>query len=71
MSSLGSFTEPTLQIGFLRLGAGAVYQRASTILSDPKAARYVWGIGYHWYEPWSGGEAMYDELMTLIHKHMR
>src|SRR6266567_1464309 len=31
-----------------------VYQRASTILKDPKAARYVWGIGYHWYEPWSG-----------------
>src|SRR5258708_11571483 len=36
-----------------------VYQRASTILSDPKAARYVWGIGYHWYEPWSGGEQMF------------
>jgi O-Glycosyl hydrolase len=26
-----------------------LYQRASTILSDPAAARYVWGIGFHWY----------------------
>src|SRR5438094_2155313 len=28
-----------------------IYQRASTILTDPKAAPYVWGIGFHWYEP--------------------
>lgn len=26
-----------------------LYQRASTILSDPAAARYLWGIGFHWY----------------------
>ncbi|MBV9925768.1 MAG: glycoside hydrolase family 30 protein [Acidobacteria bacterium] len=39
-----------------------LYQRASTILSDPEAARYVWGIGFHWYEPWSGGEPMYDNV---------
>ena len=44
-----------------------VYQRASTILTDPKAASYVWGIGYHWYEPWSGGEAMYDNV-KLVHE---
>jgi glucosylceramidase len=31
-----------------------LYQRASTILSDPKAAKYVWGIGFHWYESWTG-----------------
>src|SRR3989454_2786834 len=24
-----------------------IYQRANTILTAPKAARYVWGIGYH------------------------
>ncbi|MGZ7042348.1 MAG: glycoside hydrolase family 30 protein, partial [Thermoanaerobaculia bacterium] len=24
-----------------------IYQRVSTILADPKAAQYVWGIGYH------------------------
>lgn len=39
-----------------------IYQRASTILSDPEAARYVWGIGFHWYEPWSGGQPMYDNV---------
>jgi len=31
-----------------------MYQRASTILEDPAAAKYVWGIGYHWYETWTG-----------------
>jgi glucosylceramidase len=31
-----------------------MYQRASTILEDPEAAKYVWGVGYHWYETWTG-----------------
>ncbi len=44
-----------------------VYQRAQTILTDPKAAQYVWGIGYHWYEPWSGGEPMFDNV-KLVHE---
>ena len=26
-----------------------LYQRASTILSDPAAAKYLWGVGFHWY----------------------
>jgi glucosylceramidase len=39
-----------------------VYQRASTILRDPEAAKYVWGIGFHWYELWSGGEPMFDNV---------
>src|SRR5437763_1414025 len=44
-----------------------IYQRAATILKDPEAARYVWGIGYHWYEPWSGGEPMFDNV-RLVHE---
>jgi glucosylceramidase len=44
-----------------------IYQRASTILKDPKAAQYVWGIGYHWYEPWSGGDMMFDNV-RLVHE---
>ncbi len=32
-----------------------IYQRASTYLSDPETARYIWGIGFHWYEVWTGG----------------
>ena len=44
-----------------------VYQRVKTILSDPNAAKYVWGIGFHWYEPWSGGEPMFDNI-KLVHE---
>jgi len=28
---------------------GLLYDYASTILDDPAAAKYVWGVGYHWY----------------------
>jgi glucosylceramidase len=44
-----------------------IYQRVETILSDPEAAKYVWGVGYHWYEPWSGGEPMFDNV-RLVHE---
>lgn len=44
-----------------------LYQRASTLLNDPEAAKYLWGIGFHWYEPWSGGEPMYDNV-KLVHE---
>lgn len=44
-----------------------LFQRASTILNDPEAAKYVWGIGYHWYENWSGGEQMFNNL-KLVHE---
>lgn len=39
-----------------------IVQRANTILSDPEAAKYVWGIGFHWYENWSGGAMMYSNV---------
>ncbi len=26
-----------------------IFHRASTILDDPEAAKYVWGVGFHWY----------------------
>jgi glucosylceramidase len=42
-----------------------IYQRVSTILADPEAARYVWGIGFHWYEPWSGGTMMFDNVRLV------
>src|SRR6188474_1758456 len=42
-----------------------IYQRVSTILKDPTAAKYVWGIGYHWYEPWSGGDMMFDNVKLV------
>ncbi|HEU4934247.1 MAG TPA: glycoside hydrolase family 30 protein [Pyrinomonadaceae bacterium] len=44
-----------------------IYQRVSTLLADPKAAKFVWGIGFHWYEPWSGGDPMFDNV-RLVHE---
>ncbi len=37
-------------------------QRATSILDDPEANKYVWGIGFHWYESWSGGDPMYENV---------
>jgi glucosylceramidase len=31
-----------------------LYQRTATLLKDPKVAKYIWGIGFHWYESWTG-----------------
>jgi glucosylceramidase len=42
-----------------------IYQRASTILDDPEAAKYVWGIGFHWYEDWTGGGNIYDNVRRV------
>jgi glucosylceramidase len=36
--------------------------RANTIFSDPDAAKYAWGLGYHWYETWSGGQEMNNNV---------
>jgi len=44
-----------------------IVQRAQTILDDPAAANYVWGIAFHWYEDWSGGTQMYDNV-ALVHQ---
>ena len=42
-----------------------LYQRANTILSDPNAAKYVWGIGFHWYEDWTGGGKLFDNVRRV------
>lgn len=39
---------------------GLAYQRGATVLSDPQAARYVWGTAFHWYV----GD-MYENLARL------
>jgi glucosylceramidase len=39
-----------------------LFHRASVILGDKDAAKYVWGIGYHWYETWAGGAQMHQNL---------
>jgi glucosylceramidase len=39
-----------------------INHRADIIFSDPDAAKYAWGLGFHWYESWSGGEEMYNNV---------
>lgn len=51
-----------------------IYQRASTTLRDPEVAKYVWGIGFHWYETWTGGDMQFENLRrvaeTFPDKHL-
>lgn len=42
-----------------------IYQRANTLLSDDGAARYIWGIGFHWYETWTGGNMQFNNLKQV------
>ncbi|MFY9153782.1 MAG: glycoside hydrolase family 30 protein, partial [Prolixibacteraceae bacterium] len=42
-----------------------VYQRASVLLNDPEAAKYIWGIGFHWYETWTGSAMQFDNLRLV------
>ena len=42
-----------------------IYQRAQTYFSDPDVSKYAWGIGFHWYEDWSGGEQMFANLKKV------
>nr|WP_319400856.1 glycoside hydrolase family 30 protein [uncultured Carboxylicivirga sp.] len=42
-----------------------ISQRANTILGDPEAAKYAWGVGFHWYETWAGGKPMWDNLRNV------
>ncbi|MFI5154873.1 MAG: glycoside hydrolase family 30 beta sandwich domain-containing protein [Chitinophagales bacterium] len=42
-----------------------LYHRASILLSDPIAAKYIWGIGFHWYEDWTGGGKIFDNVKRV------
>ena len=44
-----------------------MFHRANIIFDDPEAAKYAWGMGFHWYEDWSGGQPMYENV-ELVHK---
>ena len=26
---------------------------------------YAWGIGFHWYETWTGGDPKYDNIKSI------
>ncbi len=42
-----------------------INHRANTILEDPEAASYAWGVGFHWYETWAGGDPMFTNLGNI------
>lgn len=42
-----------------------MYQRANVIYDDPEASKYAWGMGFHWYETWSGVEPMFDNVRKV------
>lgn len=42
-----------------------INHRANTIFQDPEASKYAWGVGFHWYESWAGGEEMYDNIRNV------
>ena len=39
-----------------------LFQRASTIFNDTEASKYIWGLGFHWYEDWKDGIPMFDAV---------
>jgi len=42
-----------------------IYQRATTLLNDSEAAKYIWGIGFHWYETWTGSAMQFENLKRV------
>lgn len=46
-----------------------INHRADIIFSDPEASKYAWGLGFHWYESWSGGEEMYNNVKNVYESY--
>ena len=42
-----------------------INHRANIIFDDPEASKYAWGLGFHWYESWSGGEQMFSNVKNV------
>jgi glucosylceramidase len=42
-----------------------LYQRASAVFDDPEAAQYAWGVAYHWYETWAGGQPLHEAVRRV------
>ncbi len=42
-----------------------LFERASVILGDPEASKYVWGTGFHWYEDWKDGTPMFRNVAQV------
>ncbi|NML66335.1 glycoside hydrolase family 30 protein [Hymenobacter sp. RP-2-7] len=42
-----------------------VQQRASAVFDDPESAKYLWGLGYHWYETWTGSGMLFGNVARV------
>jgi len=42
-----------------------IAHRANVIFEDKDASKYAWGIGYHWYETWTGAEPKFDNIKAV------
>ncbi len=42
-----------------------INHRANAIFEDPEASKYAWGMGFHWYEDWTGSDPMFVNLETV------
>jgi glucosylceramidase len=42
-----------------------ITHRASTIFNDSVASKYAWGIGFHWYETWTGSDPMFGNVAKV------
>ncbi|NQV50658.1 MAG: glycoside hydrolase family 30 protein, partial [Candidatus Marinimicrobia bacterium] len=46
-----------------------IAERAHTIFGDPEAAKYAWGIGFHWYETWTGSDPNFNNLNNVTESY--
>lgn len=44
-------------------------QRVNVIYNDSEAAKYAWGTGFHWYESWSGGKQMFENVRAVYESY--
>lgn len=42
-----------------------INHRANIIFADKDASKYAWGIGFHWYETWAGGDPMFQNIASV------
>jgi glucosylceramidase len=46
-----------------------IAERAHTIFGDPEASKYAWGIGFHWYETWTGSDPNFNNLNNVTESY--
>ena len=46
-----------------------IAERAHTIFGDPEASKYAWGIGFHWYETWTGSDPNFKNMQNVTESY--